>query len=410
MIIFLQRTGLFLPALLLFSLSRAEAAEDAASTRSVAKMLDPLVTFFSANPWVQGAAVILITFTIASFVTWILFKLLRRLFSSARFNIDEHVILMLRPPIYYTLLAAGIYAGIELMPLSERLDLLVGRIIRTIGALVWVVFFMRLATMTLQRLADLSYTHTFIQHRTLSLFDNAAKILIFGVGIYAFFVIWKIDMTAWLASAGIVGIAVGFAAKDTLSNLFSGVFILADAPYKIGDYVVLDRGDRGKVMNIGLRSTRILTRDDIEITIPNSIIGNSTIVNQSGGHHTKMRLRVKIGVAYGSDIDAVRSILMEIAHNEDKVCPVPEPRVRFRTFGASSLDFELLAWIDNPELRGLVMDKLNDAIYKAFAAKGVEIPYAKQDVYIRELPPGLRHSENEASEEEDSGGVRGLVG
>jgi len=410
MIIFLQRTGLFLPALLLFSLSRAEAAEDAASTRSVAKMLDPLVTFFSANPWVQGAAVILITFTIASFVTWILFKLLRRLFSSARFNIDEHVILMLRPPIYYTLLAAGIYAGIELMPLSERLDLLVGRIIRTIGALVWVVFFMRLATMTLQRLADLSYTHTFIQHRTLSLFDNAAKILIFGVGIYAFFVIWKIDMTAWLASAGIVGIAVGFAAKDTLSNLFSGVFILADAPYKIGDYVVLDRGDRGKVMNIGLRSTRILTRDDIEITIPNSIIGNSTIVNQSGGHHTKMRLRVKIGVAYGSDIDAVRSILMEIAHNEDKVCPVPEPRVRFRTFGASSLDFELLACIDNPELRGLVMDKLNDAIYKAFAASGVEIPYAKQDVYIRELPPGLRHSENEASEEEDSGGVRGLVG
>ncbi len=401
MIDFLQKTGLFLSVLLIFALSPAEAAEEASPVRSITTLLDPLVTVFSANPWVQGAAVILITFTAASFVTWILFKLLRRLFSSARFNIDEHVILMLRPPIYYTLLAAGVYAGIDLMPLSERLDLMTGRSIRTVGALVWVVFFMRLASLSLRRLADLSYTHTFIQHRTFSLFDNAAKILIFGVGIYAFFVIWKIDMTAWLASAGIIGIAVGFAAKDTLSNLFSGVFILADAPYKVGDYVVLDHGDRGKVMNIGLRSTRILTRDDIEITIPNSIIGNSTIINQSGGHHVKMRLRVKIGVAYGSDIDAVRSILMEIAYNEEAVCPQPEPRVRFRSFGASSLDFELLAWIDNPELRGLAMDKLNDAIYKRFAAEKVEIPYAKQDLYIRELPPALRHSWGKTTQEGD---------
>ena len=394
-----QRMAILLSVLCFPALSRAEAAEDASVAESVVKLLDLLVTFFSSNLWVQGAAVILITITAASFVTWILFKFLRRLFSSARFNIDEHVILMLRPPIYYTLLAAGIYTGIDLMPLSERPDLLAGKSIRTVGALVWIVFFIRLASLTLKRLADLSYTHAFIQHRTLSLFDNAAKIVIFGVGIYAFFVIWKIDMTAWLASAGIVGIAVGFAAKDTLSNLFSGVFILADAPYKVGDYVVLDRGDRGKVMNIGLRSTRILTRDDIEITIPNSIIGNSTIVNQSGGHHLKMRLRVKIGVAYGTDIDAVRSILTEIALAEETVCSHPEPRVRFRTFGGSSLDFELLVWIDNPELRGLAMDKLNDAIYKRFAVEKVEIPYAKQDIYLRELPATPLFSRNQSSGE-----------
>ena len=91
-------------------------------------------------------------------------------------------------------------------------------------------------------------------------------------------------MTAWLASAGVVGIAVGFAAKDTLANLFSGVFILADAPYKIGDYIVLDAtGMRGKVTQIGLRSTRLITRDDVEVTIPNSIMGNSQVINQSGG-------------------------------------------------------------------------------------------------------------------------------
>ncbi|MEE4243718.1 MAG: mechanosensitive ion channel family protein, partial [Desulfopila sp.] len=344
----------------------AAAETEARLQQDIITLLDPLITVFSSNLWVKGATVILLTFTVASFFTWVLFKLLRRLCRTTRFDLDDHVVLLLRPPIYFTLVATGIYAGLELMPLSEKLGLMLGRGIRTVGAIIWVIFFSRLASLFLKRLADLSYKHTFIQHRTVTLFDNAAKIFIIGIGAYAIFVIWKIDMTAWLASAGIAGIAIGFAAKDTLSNLFSGVFILADAPYKIGDYIVLDRGDRGKVMNIGLRSTRILTRDDIEITIPNSIIGNSTIINQSGGHHTKMRLRVKIGVAYGSDTDLVREVLLQVAKNDSLVCAMPEPRVRFRLFGASSLDFELLCWVDDPELRGRAMDTLNDAIYKKF--------------------------------------------
>lgn len=383
---------IFIIALMLIGAPFAVAASPEKQQNGIVTILDPVITVLSNNPWIKGAAVIVITFTIASLLTWILFKILRRLCRTTSFSLDDHIVLLLRPPIYFTLLATGIYAGIELMPLSESIDALAGRCIRTIGVVVWVSFLFRLATLILQRLADLSYKYTFIEHRTVTLFDNAAKIFIFGVAIYAVFVIWNIDMTAWLASAGIAGIAIGFAAKDTLSNLFSGVFILADAPYKVGDYIVLDRGDRGKVMNIGLRSTRILTRDDVEITIPNSIIGNSTIINQSGGRHAKMRLRLKIGVAYGTDIDLIRAILMKIAENDRFVCKAPEPRVRFRAFGASSLDFELLIWVDNPEMRGQAMDSLNDTIYKQFAENNIEIPYAKQDLYIKGLPeyPSLR--------------------
>jgi small-conductance mechanosensitive channel len=185
-----------------------------------------------------------------------------------------------------------------------------------------------------------------------------------------------------------MGIAIGFAAKDTLANLFSGVFIMADSPYKIGDYVVLDDGGglRGKVTHIGIRSTRLLTRDDVEVTIPNSIMGNSKVVNESGGPHVKYRLRVAVGVAYGSDIDQVREVLTTVAQESESVCSDPEPRVRFRTFGASSLDFELLCWVSDPELRGRVLDELNSAVYKRFIDEGIEIPYAKQDLYIKEWP------------------------
>ena len=122
------------------------------------------------------------------------------------------------------------------------------------------------------------------------------KMLLIGFGAYVFLMIWGINATAWLASAGVIGIAVGFAAKDTLSNLLSGVAIVADTPYKIGDYVVLDSGERGKVTNLGMRSTRLLTRDDVEITVPNAVIANATIINESGGPWVKHRIRSEVAV------------------------------------------------------------------------------------------------------------------
>ena len=354
--------------------------------KTITDVLHPALGMVSENPWVQGCLVILITFTLASLLTLVLFKLIKKITNRTDIALDDSIASILKPPLYLTLVLIGISAGLSLMPLHDHLGLIIQRFIRTINALIWVIFFIRLSTLLLTRLAGLTDRYNFIQHRTVTLFDNLAKVVIFGAGIYIFFLIWRIDMTAWLASAGIAGIAIGFAAKDTLSNLFSGVFIIADAPYKVGDYVVLDKAGRGKVTHIGLRSTRILTRDDIEVTVPNSIIGNSTIINQSGGHHEKMRIRLKIGVAYGSDVDQVCEILEQTAVNEPLVCESPEPRVRFRQFGASSLDFELLFWVDNPEERGRVLHEMNTKVYKSLQNANIEIPYSKQDLYIKGLP------------------------
>ena len=372
-----------------------EAAVSAGMEEKVVDYLQPIVEVFSKNPWFQGGAVICITFVIASLLTFVLFKIIRSITQKTSIVLDDQIAVLLRPPIYYTLVVIGLSGGLALMPLVEKWEILSLRCIRTIGVLIWMVFFIRLATLLLKRIAGLSNKYSFIQHRTVTLFDNLAKVIIFGAATYAVFVIWDINMTAWLASAGVAGIAVGFAAKDTLSNLFAGVFILADAPYKVGDYIVLDKGDRGKVTNIGLRSTRILTRDDVEITVPNSIIGNTTITNQSGGPHEKLRVRLKVGVAYGSDIDKVRTILMQIADKDRQVCKFPPPRVRFRLFGTSSLDFELLFWVNHPEERGRVLDALNTKVYQKFTEESIEIPYSKQDIYIKGLPEVLSKKNND---------------
>jgi small-conductance mechanosensitive channel len=348
--------------------------------------LQPILHFFGNQPWLQGGAVFLITFFVASLVSWIIFRVLKVLTSKTESYLDDRLLAIARPPIYYSLVITGFSTAVKIMPIADSLSdkLIFG--FKTIGVFIWMIALIRVSKIILQQLAWSNSKHGLVKPQTLPLFDNLSKVTIVAIAGYVIFQIWGIDMTAWVASAGIVGLAVSFAAKDTLSNLFSGVFILADSPYKIGDYVVLDGNQRGKVTHIGLRSTRLVTRDDVEVTVPNSIMGNSKITNQSGGPNPKFRIRVKIGVAYGTDIEKVREILMKIALAEALVTKTPKPRVRFRVFGASSLDFELLCWIQDPELRGRTLDKLNVAIYNKFNKEKIEIPYSKQDLYIKELP------------------------
>jgi small-conductance mechanosensitive channel len=222
----------------------------------------------------------------------------------------------------------------------------------------------------------------------LALLQNVGRIILIALAIYFVFLAWDIQVTAWLASAGIVGLALGLAAKDTLSNLFAGVSIVADSPYKTGDFIILDTGERGIVTHIGLRSTRLLTRDDVEVTIPNGILGNSKITNEAGGPSQKHRIRIAVGVAYGSDIDRVISTLEGVAAANKEVCKLPAPRVRFRNFGDSSLDFELLCWIERPIDSGRLRHELNCAVYKGFIEHNIVIPFPQRDLHVRTMPPG----------------------
>jgi small-conductance mechanosensitive channel len=159
-----------------------------------------------------------------------------------------------------------------------------------------------------------------------------------------------------------------------------------DAPYKTGDFIILDTGERGVVTHIGLRSTRLLTRDDVEVTIPNGVIGNGKIINEAGGPSEKHRIRVSVGVAYGSDIDHVIATLEQVAADNAEVCADPAPRVRFRTFGESSLDFQLLCWIERPVDRGRVNHELNCSVYRAFIDNNIEIPFPQRDLHVRTMP------------------------
>ncbi|HSM12838.1 MAG TPA: mechanosensitive ion channel family protein [Thermoanaerobaculia bacterium] len=345
---------------------------------------------FGDNRWIQSVVALGVTLAAAWIAGFVLSRGIARLARRTESDVDDRLIEILTTPIRASVVIVGlslVTLRIDPSKLLEdgALDLtaLTQNLLATVAILVWVVAGIRVAGLLLDAASGRS---RFVEARTAPLFRNLANIVLVAAAVYFFFVAWGIDVTAWMASAGIVGIAVGFAAKDSLANLFAGFFILTDAPYKLGDFVNLDSGERGQVTHVGIRSTRLLTRDDVEITIPNAIMGTAKVVNESGGRWSKLRLRIKVGVAYGSDVDRVRGVLEGVGIADPDVCEDPAPRVRLRSFGESGLDFELLAWIEDPVDRGRVVDALNTAIYKRFAAEGIEIPFPKRDVYIRQMP------------------------
>ena len=139
---------------------------------------------------------------------------------------------------------------------------------------------------------------------------------------------------------------------------------------------------------VGLRSTRIITRDDVQISIPNYKITEAKIINESVPEN-RFRVRIKASVAYGSDVDQVEEVLLQIAKSNQLITRTPEPRVRFRSFGDSALEFELLCWAYQPDIKGKLMHQLNRDIYKAFNAAGIIIPFPQRDVHLINEKEGI---------------------
>ncbi len=195
-----------------------------------------------------------------------------------------------------------------------------------------------------------------------------------------------INVMPFIAGAGVAGIAIGFAAKDTLSNLIAGVLLIIDRPFEVGDRIEVwsapaGSASWGDVIDIGLRATKIKTTDNIVIIIPNNEIMMRDIVNYTI-ISTKIRVRINIGVAYDADIEKVKDLIINVATSVDWISKIPAPKVVVRNFGESSVDLQLRVWIDDARKRMDTISHVTDKIKSAFDEHGIEIPYPKRDITI----------------------------
>lgn len=309
-----------------------------------------------------------------------------RLAHRTRTSFDNALLDAVRGPLFWLIMFIGLQIALDqltFLPMNlreSRKDL-----VFVLYVIVGVVFGSRLVTNMMDWYARE------MASRTESSFDEQAvpfakRVLVAVLWIIAFVVVlshFGIDVSAFVATMGIASLAVALAAKETLSDVISGFVIMADRPFSIGERVeLLQLNTWGDVTDIGLRSTRVRTRDNRMVVVPNSIIGKSLVVNHSNPS-TDFRVQTHVGVAYGTDLDFARRVMVEAVRAQDWVRNDKRIEALFIEYGDAAAVFRVRCWIEHYEETRRIMDKLNSCLYDALNEAKIEMPSPIQTLYHR---------------------------
>jgi small-conductance mechanosensitive channel len=237
------------------------------------------------------------------------------------------------------------------------------------------------------------YTRRFLKKRVLPRFHieiglqytllRLVHYLIIALGVlYALKVGFSVDLTSVAVILGFLSVGIGFGLQYAAADIASGFILLFERPIRIGDWLALEGGVEGRVENISLRSTVLVTNENMAVIMPNSKLVQNKFVNYSYGTQN-VRLNIPIGVAYGSDLEQVSTALLEAARSVKEVLSDPAPIVHFADFGDSALNLQIRLWISEPRKHPQISSKVNFAINQAFRKYNIEIPFPQRDIHIR---------------------------
>jgi MscS family membrane protein len=331
---------------------------------------------------------VLAVFALAIFAWWLFNAIMRKVEKTyhARpfFEKNDRLFVLIKRAGNYSILAlAGVgLVNIFKAPIAERIFyafiiILLASIANSIVKIVLPYVEQKIA----------ANTQTHVDDMILGLFNKFSGIIIFSTGIILALDVLGLNIMPFVAGAGVVGIAIGFAAKDTLSNLIAGILLIIDRPFEVGDRIEIWAAPKntatwGDVIDIGLRATKIRTTDNIVIVIPNNEIMKRDIINYTT-IRKEIRVRILIGVAYDADIKKAKELITKVALELDWVMKEPAPKVVVRSFGDSAVDLQARIWIDEPRRRMDTISHVTDRLKEVFQEEGIEIPYPKRDIYIK---------------------------
>ena len=215
-----------------------------------------------------------------------------------------------------------------------------------------------------------------------------------AVGFYVALQLVGVDLSSLAIIAASLGVGIGFGLQNIINNLVSGIIILAERPISIGDRIEV-AGVAGRVTKIQLRSTTVVTNDNITMIVPNADFISNTVTNWSHGD-PKVRIRVPVGVAYGSDLKLLQRLLLEAAAEHPKALRDPSPVVLFTEFGDSSLNFELGVWTQEMTATPIhFTSEMNFIIDQKLRENDIEIPFPQRDLHVRSGLPAAAEASNE---------------
>ncbi len=331
-----------------------------------------------------------------SFLIWVLFAVfvvaiansLARRVAHTETHVDDIIVGMMRGPIFVLIIVLSLdYSTRILAPPSEiqtNLTAIFGAM--SILLLIWLGYrLFKDVLMYYGRVMSIR-TQSDIDDRLIPVISKLGGVVIVIVGVIFFLQSFGFDLTLFLMGMGFMGIVIGFAAKDSLANFFSGIFLMLDRPFKARDLIILESGEVCEVAWVGLRSTKLYHLASHEmIVLPNAVLAENKITNITAPDR-RFRTSVDIGVAYGTDLDHVKSVLTDIVQSHTNVLKGKglEPTFRVREFADSSINVRIIFWVDVVDNKWRVESELKELIDKRFKAEGIDIPFPQSVVYVHQ--------------------------
>ncbi|MBT4377108.1 mechanosensitive ion channel [archaeon] len=336
------------------------------------------------DPYLRALVLLIVSFIILRVAVFILEKIILKLTIKTKTNLDDLILKKSNNPLTWIIFFIGLKISFTELPFNEVTSLILQRILLTFAILAFTYLIMAVFSVSFSRVVKRAArkAKTEANEGMLQLMGAVIKIIIIIVAIIFILSYWGVEIGPLLAGIGIGGIAIAFALQSTLSNIFGGISIILDKSVNVGDLVNLDGGVQGRILDIGIRSTKVKTFDNEVIIVPNSKLASENIHNV-GQPEPKSRVVIPFGVAYGTDVEKVKKIVLKEIKSVNNAVEDPEPTVKFLEMADSSINFKAYFFVNSFENRFNAIDEANTKIYNALNKAKIEIPFPQMDVHVK---------------------------
>jgi len=346
---------------------------------------DSAILFWAKE--ILGALLILAFFwMLAQLACLLLNKWGKRLTTFTKTDLDDRLLERVIPHVSRLLIMLGAYLAIRSLPLHEKL-------VVVFSGLLFIILIIILFNLVYHAFDELLQWYVAGRHeegdaliskQMLPLAEKIVMLFLMGTALIIVLKHFNYDIFSLVTALGIGSLAIGMAAKDTLAHMISGFTLMLDRPFRIGDRIQLTGGQTGDVISIGMRSTKIKTIENTLLIIPNSDLCNTMLVNQAFPDK-RVKGRINVGVAYDSDVERVKELLIATALEVNDVLSYPPPEAFFVAFGESSLNMSLFFWVEEYNSLFVITDKVNSLIIGRFKEHQIEIPFPVRTVKLEKM-------------------------
>ena len=347
-------------------------------------MLTELIQNYTTNKYLISLIYLVIFFVAIRFGAYILEKIILKLSTKTKTDLDDLIIEKSSRPLTFIALLVGLRISLGQLGLEEKLLSNINLGIDSATGLVAAILIYGIFNISFTRVFKKisKKTHGQTNEAMIQLVKGTIKVLLIAASIIYLLGIWGIDVTPLLAGLGVGGIAIAFALQSSLGNLFGGVSMILDKSVNVHDLVNLEDGTAGKILKIGLRSTKIKTFDNEVIIVPNSKLSESNIKNVAQPE-PKTRVVVPFSVAYGADINKIKKMILSEIKKVKGIADKDLAHVKFLEMGDHALLFKAYFYVETFEIKLSALDEANTKIYNALNKAKIEIPFPQMDVHMK---------------------------